>query len=116
MVGIMTKQQSDVDLELYELVFPGQLIGKAIIDSEARMVGVIRNIRIQIPSSSVALIVKGLDTEFTVKAENVQAVGNVVQLNVKIQHSEPIEVNDVIRLRKEIQDEIIHFFQVLQSR
>ncbi|MHA2053721.1 MAG: hypothetical protein ACXACP_08180 [Candidatus Hodarchaeales archaeon] len=112
----MTKQQTDLDLELYELVFPGQLIGKAVIDSEARMVGVIRNIRFQIPSSSVSLIVKGLDTEFNVKADNIQAVGNVVQLNVRIKHTEPIEVNDVIRLRSEIQDEINHFFQVLQSR
>ncbi len=112
----MTKQPTDIDLELYELVFPGQLIGKAVIDSEARMVGVIRNVRFQIPSSSVSLIIKGLDTEFNVKADNIQAVGNVVQLNVSIKHTEPIEVNDVIRLRSEIQDEINHFFQVLQSR
>ncbi len=116
MVWIMTKQPIDIDLELYELVFPGQLIGKAVIDSDARMVGVIRNVRIQIPSPSISLIIKGLDTEFTVKAENVQVIGNVVQLNITIKHSEPIEVNDVIRLRNEIQEEIIHFFQVLQSR
>ena len=112
----MTKQSSDIDLELYELVFPGQLIGKAVIDSDARMVGVIRNVRIQVPSSTISLIIKGLDTEFTVKAENIQAIGNVIQLNIDIKHSEPIEVTDVIRLRNEIQEEITHFFQVLQSR
>ena len=66
MVCIMTKQPSDIDLELYELVFPGQLIGKAVIDSEARMVGVIRNVRFQVPSSSVSLIVKGLRGFYTV--------------------------------------------------
>ena len=112
----MTKQPTDIDLELYELVFPGQLIGKAVIDSEARMVGVIRNVRFQVPSSSVSLIIKGLDTEFSVKADKIHVIGNVVQLNVSIKHTEPIEVNDVIRLRSEIQDEINHFFQVLQSR
>ncbi|MHA2217748.1 MAG: hypothetical protein ACXACY_17575 [Candidatus Hodarchaeales archaeon] len=97
---MMTKQSSDIDLELYELVFPGQLIGKAVIDSDARMVGVIRNVRIQVPSST----------------ESIQAIGNVIQLNIDIKHSEPIEVTDVIRLRNEIQEEITHFFQVLQSR
>jgi hypothetical protein len=51
-----------------------------------------------------------------VKAESIQAIGNVIQLNIDIKHSEPIEVTDVIRLRNEIQEEITHFFQVLQSR
>lgn len=110
------KQPLDIDLELFELMFPGKLIGKAVIDANARMIGVIRNVRIQIPSSSITLIVKGLDTEFTIKSENIQAIGNVIQLNVNIKHSEPIEINDIIQLRNEIKEEIIHFFQVLQSR
>ncbi len=116
MVSIMAKQPLDLDLELYEIVFPGKLVGKAVIDANARMIGVIRNIRIQIPSSNIILVVKGLDTEFTVNSNDIQAIGNIVQLNVTIKHSEPIEINDIIRLRNEIQEEIIHFFQVIQSR
>jgi sporulation protein YlmC with PRC-barrel domain len=112
---MMTKQPMDVDLELFELMFPGKLIGKAVIDANARMIGVIRNVRIQIPSPIVSLTVKGLDTEFSVKSENIQAVGNVVQLNVTIKHSEPIEINDVMKLRTEIQEELIHFFSLLKS-
>ncbi len=110
------KQPLDIDLELFELMFPGKLIGKAVIDANARMIGVIRNVRVQIPSSSITLIVKGLDTEFTIKSENIQAIGNVIQLNVNIKHSEPIEINDIIQLRNEIKEEIVHFYQVLQSR
>ncbi|NHJ02179.1 MAG: hypothetical protein EAX86_08575 [Candidatus Heimdallarchaeota archaeon] len=110
------KQPLDLDLELFELKFPGKLIGKAVIDANARMIGVIRNVRVQIPSSTISLIIKGLDTEFTIKSENIQAIGNVIQLNVNIKHSEPIEINDIIRLRNEIKEEIDHFFQVLQSR
>ena len=113
---MMAKHPVDVDLELFELIFPGKIIGKAVIDADARMIGVIRNVRIQVPSPAISFIVKGLDTEFSVKAEDIQAIGNVVQLNIIIKHSEPIEINDIIRLRNEIQEEIVHFFQVLQSR
>ena len=116
MVSIMTKQLLDLDLEVYEIIFPGKLVGKAVIDANARMIGVIRNIRIQIPSSNIILVVKGLDTEFTVNSNDIQAIGNIVQLNVTIKHSEPIEINDIIHLRNEIQEEIVHFFQVIQSR
>lgn len=116
LVSVMAKHPVDVDLELFELIFPGKIIGKAVIDADARMIGVIRNVRIQVPSPAISFIVKGLDTEFSVKAEDIQAIGNVVQLNIIIKHSEPIEINDIIRLRNEIQEEIVHFFQVLQSR
>jgi sporulation protein YlmC with PRC-barrel domain len=112
---MMTKQTMDVDLELFEIMFPGKLIGKAVIDANARMIGVIRNVRIQIPSPTISITIKGLDTEFTVKSENIQAVGNVVQLNVSIKHSEPIEINDIIKLRNEIQEELVHFFSLLKA-
>ena len=113
---MMTKQQIDIDLELFELIFPGKIIGKAVVDADAQMIGVIRNVRIQLPSSTISLIVKGLNTEFTIKSGDVQAIGNVVQLNVIIKHSEPIEIHDIIKLRSEIQEELVHFFQVIQSR
>ncbi len=112
----MSKQPLDIDLELFEIMFPGKIVGKAVIDANARMVGVIRNIKIQLPSSTIFLVVKGLDTEFSVNSTDIQAIGNIVQLNVTIKHSEPIEINDIIRLRNEIQEEIVHFFQVIQSR
>ncbi len=111
---MMTKQPIDIDIELFELMFPGKLVGKAVIDANARMIGVIRNIRIQIPSPTISLTVKGLDTEFTVKSENIQAIGNVVQLNIIIKHSEPVEINDIMKLRNEIQEELVHFFSLLK--
>ena len=111
---MMTKQPIDIDIELFELMFPGKLVGKAVIDANARMIGVIRNIRIQISSPTISLTVKGLDTEFTVKSEDIQAIGNVVQLNIIIKHSEPVEINDIMKLRNEIQEELIHFFSLLK--
>ncbi len=114
MVSMMTKQPIDIDIELFELMFPGKLVGKAVIDANARMIGVIRNIRIQFPSPTISLTVKGLDTEFTVKSENIQAIGNVVQLNIIIKHSEPVEINDIMKLRNEIQEELVHFFSLLK--
>ena len=112
----MSKQPLEIDLELFELMFPGKIIGRAVVDAEARIIGVIRNVRIQIPSPMISLVVKGLNTEFTVKAENIKAIGNVVQLNITIKHSEPIEVNDIVRLRSEIQEEINHFFDLNRGR
>ena len=119
-VSFLTKPSvtPDIDLELFELRFPGKIIGKAVIDADAQMIGVIRNVRVQIgPSPTVtSLTVKGLNTEFEIKSENIKAIGNVVNLTVTIKHSEPIEVQDIIRLRNEIQEELLHFYQIIQPR
>ena len=44
----MTKQSSDIDLELYELVFPGQLIGGGTAEIEK---SIIAQFRLVLPNS-----------------------------------------------------------------
>ncbi|MBS7250712.1 MAG: hypothetical protein KIH08_09025 [Candidatus Freyarchaeota archaeon] len=92
--------------ELYELVIPGQLVGKVVVDSAARMVGIIRSIRLSLPPLRVELIIKGLEVEFPVDVSNVLAVGSVVQLKNVAREAETVELRDVQRLRKELIEEI----------
>lgn len=92
--------------ELYELVIPGQLVGKVVVDSAARMVGIIRSIRVSLPPLRVELVIKGLEVEFPIDVSNVTAVGSVVQLKNVAKEAETVELRDVQRLRKELIEEI----------
>lgn len=100
-----------VSAELYELKMPGQLLGKEVVDAKARRIGVVRNLRVSIPPIKTELIVKGLDVEFAVNMENIATVGSVIQLNIMIKEAEEIEIHDILRLRKEIWDEIKSYFE-----
>jgi hypothetical protein len=77
-----------------------------VIDGGARIVGIVRSIRVILPDLRVELVVKGLDVEFPVDVRNVSAVGNVVQLQNTIKDAEVVELHDVARLRKELWEEI----------
>lgn len=112
----MNKQENNVDLELFEIILPGKVIGKAVIDSNARMVGVIRHINVNLPSGEIILIIKGLDSEFDLNISTIQAIGNVVQLNIPVKHAEPIDFKDIMRLRTEIREEILHFYEVQNEK
>ena len=94
------------EAELYELSMPGRLVGRAVIDGAARIVGIVRSIRVSLPELRVELIVKGLDVEFPVNVENVGAVGNVVQLLNTIKDADVVELHDIARLRKELWEEV----------
>jgi hypothetical protein len=50
--------------------------------------------------------VKGAEVEFPVDFERIDAVGTVVQLNSVVKDAEEIEVHDVLRLQKEVLDDI----------
>jgi hypothetical protein len=98
--------RSVTEAELYEVMMPGRLVGRAVIDGAARIVGIVRSIRIALPGPRVELIVKGLDVEFPVDVKTVSAVGNVIQLQTVIKDAEVVELNDIARLRKELWEEI----------
>jgi hypothetical protein len=98
--------RSVTEAELYEVMMPGRLVGRAVIDGAARIVGIVRSIRIALPGPRVELVVKGLDVEFPVDVKNVSAVGNVIQLQTVIKDAEVVELNDIARLRKELWEEI----------
>ncbi|MGQ4872067.1 MAG: hypothetical protein ACP6IT_09580 [Candidatus Thorarchaeota archaeon] len=95
-----------IEAELYELSMPGRLLGKEVLDSRARRIGIVRSIRIGLHPTRSELIVKGAEVEFPVDFSKVETVGTVVQLNSVVKDAEEIEVHDVIRLQKEVLDDI----------
>ena len=95
-----------IEAELYELNMPGRLLGKEVLDNRARRIGIVRSIRIALHPTRSELIVKGAEVEFPVDFSKVDAVGTVIQLNSVGKDAEEIEVHDVIRLQKEVLDDI----------
>ena len=94
------------ETELYELVMPGKLIGKAIVDGAARLVGIVRSVKITVPPIQVDIIAKGTEIEFPINTSDIVAVGGIVQLKNVIREAEEIAIDDIIRLREEIKSEI----------
>ena len=94
------------ETELYELVMPGKLIGKAIVDGAARLVGIVRSVKISVPPIQVDIIAKGTEIEFPINTTDIVAVGGIVQLKNVIREAEEIAIDDIIRLREEIKSEI----------
>ena len=105
-------KRSLAEAEMYELAMPGRgrLIGRAVIDAGAKIVGIVRSIKIILPEFRAELMVKGLDVEFPVDAKNISTVGNVVQLQNSIKDAEAVELEDIGRLRKELWEEIRSYF------
>ncbi|MGV9169081.1 MAG: hypothetical protein ACOC38_03970, partial [Promethearchaeia archaeon] len=60
-----------IEAELYELSMPGRLLGKEVLDSRARRIGIVRSIRISLHPTRSELIVKGAEVEFPVDFEKI---------------------------------------------
>lgn len=95
-----------IEAELYELSMPGRILGKEVLDSRAKRIGIVRSIRISLNPTRSELIVKGAEVEFPVDFSKVDAVGTVVQLNSVVKDAEEIEIHEVMRLQKEVLDDI----------
>ena len=94
------------EAELYELSMPGRILGKEVLDNRSRRIGIVRSIRIALHPTRSELIVKGAEVEFPVDFSKVETVGTVVQLSSSIPDAEELEVHDIIRLQKEVLDDI----------
>jgi sporulation protein YlmC with PRC-barrel domain len=107
-LDIMTIDEAlpSVEAELYELNMPGRILGKEVLDSRARRIGIVRSIRIGLNPTRSEMIVKGAEVEFPVDFSKVETVGTIVQLNSVVKDAEEIEIHDVIRLQKEVLDEV----------
>ena len=106
MSGIKVKKEPQIETELYELEnMPGIIIGRAVIDNSARMIGIVRNIKITLPNFKVEIIVKGQDVEIPIDIQNVENIGNIIQLKIPV-NMESIDIEDVISLRRELVEEI----------
>ena len=97
---------SMVEAEVYELIMPGNIVGKEVIDGSARRIGIVRSLRIMLPPGKVELQVKGLGVEIPVDVTNITAVGNVIQLSNTVKEAEEISIADVQRLREETWKEV----------
>ncbi|MHA1895579.1 MAG: hypothetical protein ACTSX4_13855 [Candidatus Helarchaeota archaeon] len=104
-MGKKDKNTPIIQTELYELNLPGELILKEVMDGSAKRVGVVRCIRISFPTK-IELIIKGLDVEIPISFNEITNIGTVIQLKSKIKVAEECDVNEVVRLRNEIQQEM----------
>lgn len=88
-------------------MIPGELLGKEVIDSEARRIGIIRGIKIKYPPLKVMLIVRGKELEIDIPIDYVEQVGKtVVKIKKRIDLDE-ITAEEVIMLINELRKEII---------
>ena len=102
---------AQTETELYELEIPGKLIGKAIVDGAARLVGIVRSVKLSVPPIRVDVIAKGMEIEFPINTTDISAVGGIVQLKNVIREAEEIAIDDIVRLREEIKGEIHAFLK-----
>lgn len=92
--------------ELYELKIPGKLTGKIVIDASARIIGIVRCVKITLPELYVELVIKGKDVEYTIKGEDISNVGDTIILGVAMEEFDALEIEDIRRLREQLADEI----------
>ncbi|NHI92757.1 MAG: hypothetical protein EAX96_09680 [Candidatus Lokiarchaeota archaeon] len=104
-MGKKDKNSTIIQSELYELNLPGELILKEVMDGSAKRIGVVRCVRVSFPTK-VELIIKGLDVEIPINFNDIINIGTVIQLKSKIKVAEECDVNEVVRLRSEIQQEV----------
>ncbi|MHA1682538.1 MAG: hypothetical protein ACTSUE_16490 [Promethearchaeota archaeon] len=101
------------ETEFYELSVPGSLVGKEIIDSDARRIGLCRSVKMRFTTGrkgelqhEILLVIKGLDIEFDISMEHVDIIGNVIKLKIPERQADELAVRDVIRIQEEIAGEI----------
>src|SRR5271157_2658720 len=99
---MVPEKLNEREAELYELTMPGEFLGKEVVDSEARKVGIVRSIRLKLVPLEVSLIVKGIEVEFPVNAKDIEVAGGIIKLKIPAKHSDEIEIQDVINLREEV--------------
>ncbi|MHA1269612.1 MAG: hypothetical protein ACTSPY_07460 [Candidatus Helarchaeota archaeon] len=100
------KKQPSNQVEFFEPIFPGKLVGKEVLDRESRRLGLVKSIRVEYLPWKISLIVKGLNLELPVDISEVSAIGTVVQLKTRITAMPELGVNEIIRLRNEIKGEL----------
>jgi hypothetical protein len=93
-------------VEFFETIFPGKLCGKEVVDKQSRRIGIIKHIIVEYLPWKVSLIVKGLNIEIPVDIREVENIGTLVQLKTKITALPEINVNDLIRIRDEVKEEL----------
>ena len=100
-------EQEIVTAELYEIEnIPGKILGLPVLDKSARIIGIVRNLKLSFLPFKIELIIKGLDVEMPIDGDHIEQIGTVVRLSTKIKTLETIEVEDVSKLRRQLKEEI----------
>jgi len=100
-------EQETLVAELYEIdAIPGRLLGLPVVDKSARMIGIVRNVKLTFLPFRVELVIKGIDVEMPVDASQIEQVGTVIRLSIKMKTMENIEIEEVSKLRRQLKDEI----------
>ena len=100
------KKQPPYQAEFFESSFPGKLVGKEVLDKDSRRLGVVKSIRVEYLPWQISLIIKGINIEIPVELSEVENIGTVIQLRTKITVAPEISVNEIIRLRDEIKEDL----------
>ncbi len=102
-----------LETELYELSVPGKLIGKEIIDVEARRIGICHSIKIRFgidkkneTKIELVMIIKGLDIEFDIPFQQIEKIGNVIKLKIPARQADELHAKDAVRLQEDLAAEI----------
>jgi sporulation protein YlmC with PRC-barrel domain len=111
LVVMVNSINNSIEAELYELSIPGRFVGKEVIDGSARRIGIVRSVKIRVNPVKVEMVIKGLGVEFPVDIDNIQNVGNVIQLKNPVREAEDIEVKTVLMLRDELQEEVAAYLR-----
>ena len=104
-----TEEMEEIELELFEIPYPGKIVGKAVVDASSRMIGVVKTLQLRIPKMKLNLIIRGYDSEEVIPIEAVLSVGSIIRLNVTVNDSKEVDIEDIIRFREEIDSEIRAF-------
>ena len=70
------------------------------------MIGIVRNIKLTFLPFKVELVIKGIDVEMPIDANQIEQVGTVIRLSTKMKTMETIEIEEVSKLRRQLKDEI----------
>nr|MDO8108759.1 hypothetical protein [Candidatus Sigynarchaeota archaeon] len=102
-----------LETELYELSVPGKLIGKEIIDVEARRIGICHSIKLRFGTDKknemkieLFVIIKGLDVEFDIPFTQIDKIGNVIKLKIPARQADELHAKDAVRLQEDLAAEI----------
>lgn len=94
--------------EFIETIFPGELCGKVVLDNRMAMIGIVRSIKVYIPSFRIGLIIVGLDSEKDVEKEipidvkDIEKIGDNVLLRIQLPKFKVLSIEDVLSLRNRL--------------
>ncbi len=95
--------------ELFEKKFPGLFIGKAVVDKDAKYVGVVKSLKFTFPEAKLSILIQGINSqgrniELEVPIEKINAVGNIVKVSESFENIRSMNERDIILIRREIQN------------